>query len=222
MSLKKEKWKMPNPTAEYLAVPVTENGDHDAVWKPLEFPNVIKGYQVSRYGRIKSPRGKLLVPNKQGNQLWVALRSATASGSTSARVDKLVLAVFLRYEPLMTPHHKDGDSENCYFENLSWREPTNAEIGPLTVALERKQGLRSSKKRGRAVKKTVAPPQIPSVPATNVEMLRVYRLGGLEVAVTPDGGITDLPSVPLSPFQTEELSIILARVVEVNRVMGIK
>jgi len=91
-------------------------------WRTIdEFPH----YQVSSYGRVRhtgriEPR-KISV-NERGFPI-ILLSSRTSPTRYLRQINTLVAKAFLpqsRYADMNTVWHKDGDLENCHYENLMW------------------------------------------------------------------------------------------------------
>lgn len=94
----------------------------DEEWRTIdEFPH----YQVSSYGRVRhtgriEPR-KISV-NERGFPI-ILLSSRTSPTRYLRQINTLVAKAFLpkpRYDDMTTVWHKDGDLENCHYENLMW------------------------------------------------------------------------------------------------------
>lgn len=102
---------------EYIPVPESDY----PLWTPVTDPKWLPGYEVSYSGEVRSPQGKLLKTNRQGKNLWVFLRRADGSISSS-RLDKLILMAFHGPAPEGQDVivHKDADRDNCSIFNLVW------------------------------------------------------------------------------------------------------
>lgn len=188
----------------------------DGDWKPVKRLGIAEGYQVSLYGELRSPRGRLVKPQHVRGKVVVALKLANSANSTTAHLARLVLSAFDHPEPDLVPDYIDGDFTNCQLINLRWREPTIFEIrAKKAMAVARK-----TKKKG-ASKSRVAP-AAPRM-AAEVEVMRVYKHGGLTIPVSPDGEIPAkaLPQGKLSAQKVASLAKILAMVVEMNTLMGL-
>jgi hypothetical protein len=204
-----------NPAKEYMPLPMEALGDE---WKEVNYPRVAPGYHVSLYGEVRSPRGKILKPNVQSGNLWVSVMLDDTRAQGSVRVDRLVLSAFEHYEPYLTPDHIDDDGQNCQLVNLRWREPTPTEEAALKAQVAR----RANQAKKKPVKKAVpAEPEVAS--RGEVEVMRIYRHGGLTIPVSPAGEIPAkaLPQGKLSAAKVASLAKILTRIDEMNVVMGV-
>ena len=213
-----------NPAKEYMPMPLT---GLDGDWRPLDYPGIAPGYQVSLYGEVRTPRGKIATPQLRKDKVIVALRRAGSSNNTTAQLAVLVLSTFSRHEPDMVPEYLDGDPANCQLINLRWREPTvyeeRAKRAIATAREARGKGAKARKTKPKAIPAT--PPKVtPAMPRISgeVEVMRVYKHGGLVVPVTPTGEIPAkaLPQGRLSAQKVASLAKILAMVVEMNTLMG--
>lgn len=251
-----------NPAKEYVSVPLPPDEVLDALdsddlpqssdkestlltrskgprWEPLaNYPQIGEGYELSDRGQVKGPRGNVLRPNTQGQSHWVSVRGADG-GTTSARVDKLMLATFDHWEPLMIPEHIDGNTFNNRADNLRWREPTEAEMGPLILQEERRQGLRPKVGRrpmngpirkspklkennNEARPRNRSPKQTPAI-----QMTRRYVFEDVSIEVNEEGAMVKVSPDPnrgdgLTAHQTMLLCQLMARVHEMNLVMGVQ
>lgn len=112
-------------TNEYIPVP--ESTDYP-LWVPITDPKWLPGYEVSYAGEMRSPKGKSLATNRQSGNLYVSLRRADKSISSS-RLDKLILTAFDGPAPEGKDVivHKDGNADNCSIFNLAWGSGADAE-----------------------------------------------------------------------------------------------
>ena len=119
-------------TNEYIPVP--DSTDYPR-WVPVTDPKWLTGYEVSYSGEVRSPVGKLLKTNRQGKNLWVNLRRADGSISSS-RLDKLILTAFSGPAPegQNVIVHKDGDRDNCSIFNLVW---SAVGLDPADLSIDR-------------------------------------------------------------------------------------
>jgi len=208
--------------------PVPKESD----WYPIaNYPNIKDDeYEINVKGKVKSIRsGKVLKPSVQGVHLWLGLRN-NEGGNTSARVDKLVLATFDRWEPLMTPEHIDGDATNCRADNLRWREPTATEIGALRAQEERRQGTRATKtgparKKAKVVGAPAKTPKRGKPVVPTIQVTRKYSFEDVVVELAEDGALLsvypDPNRVPYTAHQTMLLCQLMGRIQEMNLVMGV-
>ncbi len=191
---------------EYFSVPVAH-----PEWAPVTDPKWVEGYEVSQHGEVRSPKGKILKPNKQGSHLWLSLRTRTGSGISSARLDRLVLSTFLEPPPpgFTFPSHLDGNTLNCDLSNLTWAsEPAVKEPEPAAPPVRRQR---------KAKAKTVAPKG-----GSEVEVLRVYKRGSLQLSVNVNGQGELSKKSRLTTDDMATLADLLQRAVEMNRIMGQK
>lgn len=201
------------PTQQYFAVE-----DYTGpTWKPIiDFPNVANGYSASTEGEIRSPRGVILTPNRQGVQYWVSLRTPDGI-SSSARVDKLVLTAFAGYQPEKSAVHRNGDTLDCSASNLEWGEQSALE----RAAQQASQRRRRRNTRGRGKAKAHTPASKVKDAVDELEMLRVYRRGGIQVTVGADGLASLSKREGLTTAEMAVIAEIAARVVESNQLMGL-
>lgn len=208
-----------NHTHEYLALPI------EPEWRPIVHPRLGSGYEISTLGEVKSPNGNVLKPHWEGNVLWVSMKKASGTSTTSARLDKLVLWAFVSEEELMIPEHQDGNGENCRLDNLSWREPNKLEMSAMTAAIGRRRGevIPPRKKRGRP-KKNVIQERERDMGSRTVEVSRMYRCGSMSITVTPEGEIpaNSLPKGKLTARKLHELAMVLTKADEMNALMGVQ
>jgi hypothetical protein len=213
-----------NPAKEFLAMPIEHK------WSSVIYPGLSERYQISTVGEVKSPKGKVLVSRLQGDNLAVSIGTVTDS-STTQRVDRLVLSTFVGFEPLKVPNHLNGDEQNCSLTNLAWAEPTPRELASLRMVQtrqgggppsRRKRGKKAVANNGEVVKHRAAKPRV-SVFETEVQMTRTYQLRGVRVEVGEDGDIRSMdpnPTKGLNVGQTMALATIMARVAEMNILIG--
>lgn len=95
----------------------------EEIWREIEgFPD----YMVSNYGlvihrsRPNTPRSVSI--NHQGFPNLVLFKKEHPGSRYLRQVNKLVATAFLPEPPsnLTAVWHKDGNLQNCYFENLKW------------------------------------------------------------------------------------------------------
>lgn len=238
---------MPHPVRDYLTMSTERDPDEviDAEveedidsprWASVDYPaltNLDEGYTISTWGTVKSPKGAILKPNIQGRIQWVSMRRKDGS-TTSARIDKMVLSTFAGFE-LLAPHYKDDNPFNCRLDNLFWGEPTSQERVAIMEAEKRRRGEAPpvARKRASNKKKAAAPApktKAPSggkvaryAPQDEIQSYRVHQYGGITLKVGMDGGIISIePHLDLSPEQAMKLGALMERVVEMNKLMGVK
>jgi len=232
-----------NPAQEFLSVPLSPDEPFEPmddynfstkkgpIWQPIaNYPDLVSDYyEINDRGKVRAVRtGTILKPNRQGKYLWLALKSQSGS-TTSARVDKLVLATFDRWEPLMSPEHLDDDTLNNRADNLRWRDPTSTELGALRAQEERRQGIRHSRvgvTRTRS-KKVDAPKRGKvSTPPSSIQVTRKYSFEDVTIEVAEDGALMSMHPDPnrgaLTAHQTMILCQLMARIHEMNTVLGVR
>jgi hypothetical protein len=213
-------WRQPTK-AEWIGLQSVETSrareasDTADLWRAVSWPGAIEGYTVSRHGRVRSPEGRDLVATLNGHQWYVSLRKPSGT-SSSVRVDRLVLQTFDAegHRDDLVPGHRNEDPSDNTLTNLFWRQPTPKEAGTLRATKKRQhtKPAASPTPTGGARK---AP--------TEVQLLRVYRLGDIELSVAPDESATlvvDDLELELSPQQLELLGAIMGRVNEMSAIMG--
>jgi hypothetical protein len=213
-----------NPAKEFLAMPV------EPKWAPVSFPGLSSKYRISTLGSVVSPEGRPVATFLQGVNLAVAIKKTNGT-VTSQRIDRLMLSTFVRFEALQTPKHIDDKPENCCLDNLVWVEPSVRELAGLKAAeahrkaggLSRKKGAKKPVVSNGEVVKPRATRAKPLPVQTEPEMTRTYKLRGMRVEVGEDGDIRSMdpnPAKGLSIGHTMALGTIMARVTEMNRLIG--
>lgn len=221
---------LPNQELE----PMPELGEPGAEsrerWRRIVIDGKSTDYEVSDYGRVINPRGRLLKPSRPKNfgTFWVSL--SVDGARINMRIDKLVLRAYAKAPSNedLVPVHGNGDLVDNRLENLGW--------GSLEVAKRQTvERVARKKKRRRPVKK--AQLQVQEAPvvekrqrktrktADEVEVTRTYRLHDMSVSVDLQGGAEvilghDYELLPLTAAQVSTLATLLGRVVEMNVLMG--
>jgi hypothetical protein len=222
-----------NPVKEYIPVPEA-NGKtptSSEEWRPIVYPNVGEGYQISSAGQVLGARGLMRTLEKSG-QLWVTLKNDRGT-STAQRIDKLVLSTFVGPQPtkyaatLKMPQHLDGDPQNCQLDNLAWRTATKKERQSMRAAASRM--VNQSSKGTTSTKTKASSPaggrtRARAVPLDRMEISRRYRFAGLTVEVSLDGiaeiMVPKMPKIKLTEDQLKGLIKIAGQIEEMNKVMG--
>jgi hypothetical protein len=210
-----------NPAKEYTAMPLMAPDGTE--WKPVDYPGIAAGYQVSLYGEVLSPQNRKVKPQVRKGRSVVALRMVDRPTSTTMLVAQLVLSTFDHYAPHLVPEYRDGDGTNCQLINLFWREPTEREARAKKAAATARKG------RGQKKRRSPVPQVIPETPAVlpravpELEMFRTYRVGGIEVKVNSAGEIPakGLPQGKLTAAKVAALAKILTAAAEMNNFMGV-
>ncbi len=181
-------------------------------WAPVAYPTIIKaGYRVSREGEMKTPTGRILTPNLQGQHVYVTFGANNSSGNTSRRLDKVMLESFRgpAPDPDMVPVHINEDTLDCSLKNLEWGARTYSPRGGKKDNGQQQQ------------ESSVLVPERPysgplDVVVTMDDEVQVstvisYRYHGIEVIVGEDGK-PQVPEVTLA--NAADLGKILARIGE--------
>ena len=203
-----------NPVHEYLSVPELEETRNGAApqWKPV-INEAIKPdiYEISNTGLCSNKStGKLLKPRAvpNGTLLVVSMKGTNPSGSTSMRLDKMVLEAFTVPQPEgMIPIHADGDDTNNALSNLSWGTPPEG-----------------TKVRKPAVKKKKAPAKRPHY-SDKMQIDRRYRLRGVTAIVHEDFSVElTVPGargpMNLNAENFAALAQIALQIQEMNKLVG--
>lgn len=113
-------------------VDVTTQTKTDEEWRAVDDPAWEKGWSLSSLGRLKRPNDTIVTATPGATakkHLIVAYRKAGATGTTTTRLDKLVLTVFGAPGPAGAhPVYLDDDVNNCSFENLDWSDSKLAPV----------------------------------------------------------------------------------------------
>ena len=235
-----------NPTREFYAEedylpnqelePMPELGEPGAEsrerWRRIVIDGKSTDYEVSDYGRVINPKGRLLKPSRPKNHGTSWVSPAVDGKHTGLRIDKLVLRAYAKppSNEDLVPVHGNGDLLDNRLENLGWG---SLEVTRRQMAERQSAGKR--KRRRRPVKK--AQSQVQEAPvvekrqrktrktADEVEVTRTYRLHDMSVSVDLQGGAEvilghDYELLPLTAAQVSTLATLLGRVVEMNVLMG--
>jgi hypothetical protein len=198
-----------------------EHGYSLAVYTPFRdviIPGLKPGYQASREGVIKSPKGRKLKPTwrKKDGQLRSYVFTVVDGRNTVMPVDVLVLSAYLGYMEDHEPLHLDGHLSNCRAENLSWSdEPVKKKLYLSTTR---------QKPVGDIVSDEVTTRKKAPSGGGDVEVYRTYLHGEVTAMVSDSGtGVISVGGTTLSLTSRQLLSLtkVASRIVEVNALMGI-
>lgn len=147
-----------------------------------------KRYWVSRDARVMGIYGhEVKISTYSSGHLCAHVQSALTGGTTTTRLDEVVLTAFAgpRPSPLHQPHYRNGNISDCSIDNLMWAVPGEPVPAPI-----------------------VAPsPVVADDDVVEVSTVTSYRYGDVEVKVNASGKI-ELPEV------TAENAAALAKLLE--------
>jgi len=91
------------------------------IWKTIPGAS---NYSASNLGRLRGPRGAILIPYpSQSGYLRIAISLGRNGFRRFEYVHRLILLTFQRpARPKEHAHHKDGDKFNNALENLEWMD----------------------------------------------------------------------------------------------------
>jgi len=138
---------------------VTDNSND---WIALSWPGVIKGYQISLEGKVKSPQGEVLkgtqIRSSFGNYFVMNLRRTDPENYVGpyrqVRLDELVLTHFIgdKSQEDWEPKHLNGDTMDCRAENLQWSEPVRRVVKSSPYAATPSQRKAHSTRKANAAR----------------------------------------------------------------------
>lgn len=200
----------PHPSSQSFSTPI--NGRQEHSWAPVSLPDVVEGYQVSTQGEVLSYTGSPIKPGTAGGlQRWITFRRSNGAGSKAFRLDRLVLISFVGPAlPGQEPLHLDGDVDNCALSNLVWSDD-----------VPRARSLTGRKSRAKTTPRIKKP--APARSASQIVVTRTYSMGDVKLTVGEDGALLSIsPTGKLTPTQTNALAQLMARVHEMNTLLGVK
>ena len=161
----------------------------DPNWKPVVSTKIApRRYWVHRDARVIGIYGhELKITLYQDGNLCAHIQSAATGGTTTVRLDEVVLDAWVgpRPSPLHRATHRNGNPADCSVANLYWGIPGQAEsvTEPTPVP-------------AAPTPTPQAMPRISALAGDDVEVSTVtsYRYNGVEMRVGNDGRV-DLPEV---------------------------
>ena len=112
------------PTRFTPMVPIADLDAAIEQWAPVPLAEFAGRYQVSSFGRVRGPRGKIIATRLAPGQRYVFVslyRGKDAGRPMTLRLHRLVAGAFVANpEDLPEVNHKDSDRANNHAVNLEW------------------------------------------------------------------------------------------------------